>query len=123
MKLSFRPKVALSALRLHRGPAGAIKKEGGGMDIRVGAILAIVLMVLGVVLFALGRKFGSKSVQVIANGSVSVGRDNNGCINNNNSAAGAPAQDGTHMLTKLGIIAELMGIGIGLGDIWFQMHP
>ncbi len=94
------------------------------MDIQFGAILAIVLMVLGVVLFALGRKSGSKSVQVTAtNGSVSVGRDNNGGIINNNSAAGAPAQHGSHMLTKVAIVVELVGIGVGLVHIWHQMHP
>lgn len=94
------------------------------MDIQVGAILAIVLMVLGVVLFVLGRKSGSKSVQVTAtNGSVSVGRDNDGGIINNNSAAGAPAQHGSHMLTKVAIVVELVGIGVGLVHIWHQMHP
>lgn len=87
------------------------------MDIQVGAILAIVLMVLGVVLFVLGRKSGSKSVQVAAtNGSVSVGRDNNGGTINN-SAAGAPAQHGSHMLTKVAIVVELIGIGVGLVHI------
>lgn len=86
--------------------------------------MAIVLMVLGVVLFALGRKSGSKSVQVIAtNGSVSVGRDNNGGIINNNSAADAPDQHGSHLLTKVAVVVELVGIGVGLVHIWHQMHP
>jgi hypothetical protein len=57
------------------------------------------------------------------NGSVSVGRDNNGGIINNNSAAGAPAQHGSHMLTKVAIVVELVGIGVGLVHIWHQMHP
>ena len=92
------------------------------MDIQVGVILAIALMVLGIVLFVVGRISGSKSVHVTAtNGSVSVGRDNNGGINNN--AAGAPAQHGAHVLTKVAIVVELVGIGVGLVHIWHQMHP
>ena len=93
------------------------------MDSQVEVIVAIALMVLGIVLFVVGRVSAAKSVHVTAtDGSVAVGRDNSGSIVNIKNAPGAPAQHGSHMLTKVAIVVELVGIGVGLVHIWHQMH-
>lgn len=94
------------------------------MGSRVELILAIVLMVLGIVLFVIGRVSASKSVHVTAkDGSVAVGRDNTGSIVNIKNAPGAPAQHESHTLTKFAIVVELAGIGVGLLHLWHQAHP
>ena len=93
------------------------------MDSQVEVILAIALMVLGIVLFAVGRVSASKSVHVTAtDGSVAVGRDNSGSIVNIKNAPGAPAQHGSHTLTIVAIAVELVGIGVGLLHLWHQAH-
>ena len=95
------------------------------MNNQVEVIIAIALMVMGVVLFVVGRVSASKSVHVSAtDGSVAVGRDNSGSIVNiKNAPPGAPAQHGSHMLTKVAIAVELVGIGVGLLHLWHQAHP
>lgn len=87
------------------------------MDSQV--ILAIALMVLGIVLFVAGRVSATNAAQVTAtDGSVTVGRDNNGSIVNIKDSTSAPAQHGSHTLTKVAIAVELVGIGVGLLHLW-----
>ena len=93
------------------------------MNSQVEMILAIVLMALGIVLFVVGRVSTSKSVQVTAtDGSIAVGRDNSGSIVNINNTPIAPSQHGSHTLTIVAIVVELVGIGVGLMHLWHQAH-
>jgi len=78
------------------------------------------LMVLGVALFLVGRRPGSRSVRVEASGgSIAVGGSNKGSITNVNLGAPPPASHGTHWLTWVAIVVELVGIGV---TIWHALH-
>ncbi|HEY1089590.1 MAG TPA: hypothetical protein VGE47_00720 [Burkholderiaceae bacterium] len=80
-------------------------------------------MVLGIVLIVSGRSAASKSNSVTAtDGSVAVGGSNSGNIINTKIAPAAPAQHGSHWLTKVGIVVELAGIGVALFHLWHQAH-
>lgn len=82
--------------------------------------IGLALMVLGVVLFLLGRRAGSRSVRVEASGgSVAVGGSNKGSITNFNLGAPPPAPHGTHWLTWVAVVVELLGIGVTL---WHALH-
>ena len=78
------------------------------------------LMILGAALFLAGRRAGSKNVRVEASGgSIAVGGNNKGSITNLSMGAPPPASHGNHWLTWLGILVELVGIGVTL---WHARH-
>lgn len=79
-------------------------------------IVGITLMVVAVLIYLAGRS-KSKAVWVAAkNGSVAVGGKSSGPITNLN--VGAPAPHGTHWLTIVAIIVELVGIAVVLWHAW-----
>lgn len=82
--------------------------------------IGFALMVLGVVLFLVGRRAGSRSIRVEASGgSIAVGGSNKGSITNVNLGAPPTMSHGTHWLTWVAIIVELIGIGV---TIWHALH-
>lgn len=82
--------------------------------------LGLALMVLGVVLFLVSRRTGSRNVRVDASGSsVAVGGNNKGSITNVTLGVPSRATHGTHWLTWVAIIVELIGIGV---TIWHALH-
>lgn len=84
------------------------------MELYVG----LTLMVLGIVLFFIGRS-KSKKVRVEAsNGSVAVGGKNTGSITNLNVGTPSPAAHGSHSITYLAIGVELVGIAVTLWHAW-----
>ncbi len=74
-------------------------------------------MVVGVLLFAVGRR--KQSSAVASNGSVAVGGNNSGSIVNINQPSAPPSHSGGHGLTIAAIIVELVGIGVTL---WHAYH-
>lgn len=83
-------------------------------------LIGVALVVVGLLLFFAGRS-KSKKIRVEAtNGSVAVGGDNSGSIINANigAPASAPAPHGTHWLTVVGIVVELIGIAVVLWHAW-----
>jgi hypothetical protein len=81
----------------------------------------IALMVLGVVLFFIGRtpNSSSRAVHVTASeGSVAIGGNNKGDITNVNLGASQDKQHGTHWLTWVAIAVELVGIAVTLWHAW-----
>lgn len=81
--------------------------------------LGLALMAVGAVLFWIARS-RSKAVRVEASGgSVAVGGNNSGTINNLNSGAPTPAAHGSHWLTYLAIAVEVAGIAVTL---WHASH-
>ena len=84
------------------------------MELYVG----LALMVLGIVLFFVGRS-RSRTVRVEASGgSVAVGGKNSGSITNLNVGAPAAAAHGSHSLTYVSIAVELVGIVVVLWHAW-----
>lgn len=83
--------------------------------------LGVLLIVLGIILLVLGFKRNKKVSVQASEGSVAIGGDNSGTILNigNNSSAPAPTKSHGHGLTYLGIIVELIGIGVTL---WHAYH-
>jgi hypothetical protein len=82
-------------------------------------ILGIALMILGVVLFLVGRK-GSKSTSVRASGgSIAIGGSNSGQITNINSHSHNKDGHGGHGVTVIAIIVEIIGIVV---VIWHAIH-
>lgn len=81
--------------------------------------VGLALIVLGVVLFVVGRRSGSKNVRVEASGgSVAVGGNNKAPITNVNVGAQTPAPHGNHWLTWVAIVVEVIGIGVTLWHAW-----
>jgi hypothetical protein len=74
-------------------------------------------MVVGVLLFAAGRR--KRSSAVASNGSVAVGGNNSGSIINVNQPSAPPSHSGSHGLTIAAIVVELFGIGVTL---WHAYH-
>ena len=84
------------------------------MELYVG----LALMVLGIVLFLVGR-LRSKTVSVEASGgSIALGGKNSGPITNLNVGAPAAAAHGSHSLTYVTIAVELIGIIVVLWHAW-----
>lgn len=81
--------------------------------------LGVGLMALGIVLWIMGRVTSSRSSSAATGGSVSVGRDNIGSIQNTNIGSHAKEHAGGHALTKLAIAVEIIGIGV---TIWHAFH-
>lgn len=80
--------------------------------------IGLSLMVLGIVLFFVGRS-KSRTVRVEASGgSVAVGGKNSGSITNLNVGSPAAAAHGSHLLTYVSIAVELVSIGVVLWHAW-----
>jgi len=80
--------------------------------------IGLSLMVLGIVLFFVGRS-KSKTVRVEASdGSIAVGGKNSGSITNLNVGSPATVAHGSHLLTYISIAVELIGIGVVLWHAW-----
>jgi hypothetical protein len=84
-------------------------------------LLGIGLMVAGGVLIAIGLAIRAKNNKVISatHGSVAVGGTNSGSITNVNIAKQPPGHAGHHAITLIGIVVELIAIGV---MIWHTMH-
>ena len=81
-------------------------------------IFGFALIVLGLVLFLVGR-FKSKTIRVEAsNGSVAIGGKNSGSITNTNIGAIPVAQHRSHWLTVVSIIVELAGMAVVIWHAW-----
>ncbi len=79
----------------------------------------IALMILGVAIFIFGKMYSRKSV-IAQNGSVAVGGNNFGNINNFNLHAKAEkGSHSSHAVAAIAIVVELAGIGV---TIWHAMH-
>lgn len=75
-------------------------------------------MAVGIVLFIIGRS-KSKTVHVEASGgSVAVGGKNSGSISNTNLGAVPAAAHGSHSLTIVSIVVELVGIAVVIWHAW-----
>lgn len=83
----------------------------------IGMFVGLGLMVVGVLLFAAGRR--KRSSAVASNGSVAVGGNNSGSIVNINQPSATPSRSGGHGMTTAAIIVELIGIGVTL---WHAYH-
>lgn len=83
----------------------------------IGTYVGLGLMVVGVLLFAVGRR--KRSGAVSSSGSVSVGGNNSGSIININQPSAPPSHSGGHGLTIMAMIVELVGIGVTL---WHAYH-
>ena len=78
----------------------------------------LALMVLGIVLFFVGRS-KSKTVRVEASkGSVAVGGENAGSITNVTIGTQTPTERHSHSLTYWAIGVELVGIAVTLWHAW-----
>lgn len=87
-------------------------------DRSVDLYIGIALMVLGIVLFFVGRS-KSKMVRVEANnGSIAVGGNNTGSIANLNVGTPPSEPHGSHSLTYWAIGVELVGIAVTLWHAW-----
>jgi hypothetical protein len=76
-------------------------------------------MVLGIILFLTGRIQNSRSSAQASNGSVAVGHDNSGSINNINLGSPDKGHAGAHKITLIAIAVEFIGIGVTL---WHAFH-
>jgi hypothetical protein len=83
----------------------------------IGIYVGLGLMVVGILLFAVGRR--KRSSTVSSNGSVSVGGNNSGSIVNINQPSAPPNHSNGHGLTIMAMIVELVGIGVTL---WHAYH-
>lgn len=83
----------------------------------MGIYVGLGLMVVGVLLFSVGRR--KRSSAVSSEGSVAVGGNNSGSIVNINHISAPPSHSGGHGLTIAAIIVELVGIGVTL---WHAYH-
>lgn len=77
------------------------------------------LIVLGLVIFFVGRFGGNRSSAQASNGSVAIGRDNSGPVANINIGEAEKKGHGGHGITAVAIIVELLGIGVTL---WHAFH-
>ena len=81
-------------------------------------IFGFALMVLGFVLFLVGRS-RSKTIRIEAsNGSVAIGGKNSGSITNTNIGAIPIAPHRSHWLTVVSIIVELSGMAVVIWHAW-----
>lgn len=83
----------------------------------IGIYIGLGVMVVGALLFAVGRR--KQNSVVSANGSVAVGGNNSGPIVNVNQPSTPPSHSNGHGLTILSMIIELVGIGVTL---WHAYH-
>lgn len=81
--------------------------------------IGLSLMVLGIILFLTGRIYRRRLDTRASNGSVAVGRDNSGSINNINLGGSGKGHPGGHGITLTAIAVELVGIGVTL---WHAFH-
>jgi hypothetical protein len=82
----------------------------------------IALIILGVLIFLFGKRSNRSSVQA-SHGSVAVGGQNNGTIQNTNISHSAASHGaGGHGITILAIGVELIGIGVTIWHAWHLAH-
>jgi len=79
--------------------------------------IGVVLMLIGVVLWFLGRRSDRGPRVQASKGSVAVGGNNTGTISNLSRTSSG--HDGHSFLTKLSILVELLGIAV---IIWHTLH-
>jgi hypothetical protein len=82
----------------------------------------IALMALGVIIFLFGKRSSRTSVQA-SYGSVAVGGNNNGTIQNVNTVHGVTGHAaGGHGITWVAIGVELIGIAVTIWHAWHLAH-
>lgn len=79
--------------------------------------LGIGLMILGIILFALGRSSRNTSSVNASGGSVAIGGSNSGSITNINRAS--KSHEGGHAITIIATVVEVIGIAV---TIWNATH-
>ena len=82
-------------------------------------LIGLGLMFVGAIGILLGRR--QRNTVTASAGSVAIGGNNSGIVQNVNtgSLAPQPAHSGGHTITIIAIIVELVGIGV---TVWHAMH-
>lgn len=81
-------------------------------------IFGFALMALGIILFLVGRSKSKTNRVEASNGSVAVGGKNPGTITNVNIGALPEASHGSHWLTVVAIMVEVVGMAVVIWHAW-----
>lgn len=84
-----------------------------------GIYVGLGLIIAGALIFLLGRGRSKRTDVRASHGSVAVGGNNAGQINNINVGQSSQAHGGGHAITILAAIVELVGIAV---TVWHAMH-